>query len=88
MALGAQKGDVLLRVLLSTIGVVGVGAAAGIGLYMLVNRVVARWAYAPADDPLSLALVAPLLLCVATLACYVPARRAMSLDPMNALRCE
>jgi predicted permease len=88
MALGAQKGDVLLRVLLSTIGVVGAGAAAGTGLYMLVNRVVARWAYAPADDPLSLALVVPLLLCVATLACYVPARRAMSLDPMNALRCE
>lgn len=88
MALGAQRGDVLLSVLLSTIGVVGAGAAAGTGLYMLVNRLVAQWAYAPADDPLSLALVVPLLLCVAALACFMPARRAMSLDPMNALRCE
>ncbi len=88
MALGAQRADVLLNVLLSTTGVVGIGVAAGIGLYMLVDRLVAQWAYAPARDPLILVLVVPLLVCVATLACLVPARRAMSLDPIKALRHE
>jgi predicted permease len=88
MALGAQRGDVLSNVLLSTAGVVGIGVAAGVGLYMLVDRLVAQWAYAPSRDPLVLVVVTPLLACVATLACYVPARRAMSLDPMNALRHE
>jgi predicted permease len=88
MALGAQRGDVLANVLLSTTGVVGVGVAAGIGLYMLVDRLVAQWAYAPSRDPLILVLVTPLLVCIAAVACFVPARRAMSLDPMKALRHE
>lgn len=87
MALGAQRGDVLLNVLLSTVTVVGVGAAAGGGLYLLVERVIARWAYASGDS-LGLLVVAPLLLCVAALACYVPARRAMNADPASALRYE
>lgn len=88
MALGAQRGDVLMNVVLSTIGVVAAGVAAGAGLYLLVKRIVAQWAYAPADDPMMLLLVAPVLVVVAALACYVPARRAMSLDPMTALRYE
>lgn len=88
MALGAQRGDVLMNVVLSTIGVVAAGVATGAGLYMLVKRIVAQWAYAPADDPMMLLLVTPVLVVVAALACYVPARRAMSLDPMTALRYE
>jgi len=88
MALGAQRSDVLLSVLLSTVSVVAMGVAAGSGLYLLVNRVVARWAYAPAKDPLILLLVTPVLVGVAVLACYLPARRAMSLDPIKALRHE
>jgi ABC-type antimicrobial peptide transport system permease subunit len=88
MALGAQRKDVLLNVLLSTIGVLAAGVAAGTGGYMLVKRIVAQWAYAPKDDPLMLFVVTPVLIMVAALACYVPARRAMSLDPMTALRYE
>jgi ABC-type antimicrobial peptide transport system permease subunit len=88
MALGAQRGDVLLNVLLSTIGVVGAGVAGGAGFYLLIKRIVAQLAYAPADDPLMLLLVMPLLVCVAAVACYVPARRAMSVDPITALRYE
>ncbi|HEX3154409.1 MAG TPA: ABC transporter permease [Candidatus Angelobacter sp.] len=87
MALGAQRSDVLLQVLLSTVAVVGIGVAAGLGMYLLVQRIVAQWAYAP-NDPIVLVLVTPPLVCIAILACYLPARRAMSLDPMKALRHE
>lgn len=88
MALGAQRKDVLLNLLLSTIGVVAAGVATGAGGYMLVKRIVAQWAYAPKDDPIVLFVVTPVLIIVAALACYLPARRAMSLDPMTALRYE
>lgn len=88
MALGAQRTDVLMNVLISTVSVVAVGVAAGTGLYMFVRRVIAQWSNAPADDLSVLLLVTPLLLCVAILACYLPARRAMSVDPMSALRYE
>ena len=88
MALGAQRSDVLIDLVLSTLRVVGSGVTAGAGLYLVVSRAVAHWAYAPSGNPWILALVTPLLVCVATLACYLPARRAMSLDPMRALRHE
>lgn len=88
MALGAQRVDVLMNVLLSTVGVVAVGLAAGLGLYMLVKGIVAQWAEAPSGDLSVLILVTPLLVLVAILACYLPARRAMAVDPMSALRYE
>jgi predicted permease len=88
MALGAQRSDVLINVVLSTVRVVAAGVAVGVGLYLVVNRAVAHWAYAPSNNPWILVLVTPLLACVAGVACYLPARRAMSLDPMNALRHE
>src|SRR5215472_4168904 len=88
MALGAQRSDVLIDLVFSTLRVVAAGVAVGAGLYLIVNRAVAHWAYAPSSNPWILALVTPLLVCVAGLACYLPARRAMSLDPMRALRHE
>jgi predicted permease len=86
MALGAQRGDVLRNVFLSIAGVIAVGAAAGIALQIASGRIVAQWAYASGRDPLVIALVIPLLAMVAIVACYVPARRATSIDPMQALR--
>lgn len=88
MALGAQRADVLFNVVLSTVGVVSAGIAAGAGLYMLVDRFVVQWTSAPSRDWMVLLLVTPLLLFVAAVACFVPARRAMAVDPMTALRYE
>ncbi|MGB2640075.1 MAG: FtsX-like permease family protein, partial [Candidatus Acidiferrum sp.] len=89
MALGAQRSDVLKIVLgeaasLAVIGVViGLVAAAGL------TRLMAKIIYGVSStDPLTFSLVAIVLTLVALAACYIPARRAMRVDPMVALRYE
>jgi putative ABC transport system permease protein len=89
MALGASSRDVLHMVLgqgmkTSLIGV-GLGIAAAIGLTRLITKVIYG---VGATDPLTFIGVAALLIGVALLACYIPARRAMRVDPMIALRYE
>jgi len=89
VALGAQPIDVLLLVLRegATMALVGVlvGAAAAFGL----SRLIAKMLFGVrAHDPLTFVGVALLLLVVALVACYIPARRAMKVDPMVALRYE
>ncbi|MGB6877517.1 MAG: ABC transporter permease [Candidatus Acidiferrales bacterium] len=89
MALGAQRADVLRLILgegarMALIGVV-VGIVAALGLTRLMTR---QLFSVSAHDPLTFAGVALLLVIVALTACYVPARRAMEVDPMIALRHE
>jgi len=89
IALGASSRDVLHMVLgqgirTSLIGV-GLGIAAAIGLTRLLTKVIYG---VGATDPLTFIGVAALLIGVALLACYIPARRAMRVDPMIALRYE
>jgi predicted permease len=88
IALGAQRTHVLRIVFASTIVSVGSGIAAGIFLTLGLNRVLARWAQGSSRDPLVLLAVTFLLSLVAAIACSAPARRAVKVDPMTALRYE
>jgi predicted permease len=89
MALGARAESVLKLVLRQGIALAIVGAAVGIGVALGVMRYLASMLYdVHANDPLTMIGVALLLTVVALAACYIPARRAMRVDPMVALRYE
>jgi putative ABC transport system permease protein len=89
MAIGAERGDVLRMVLGGGMKLALVGVALGIGVSLLATRTVASMLFEVTPfDPASYAATAALLLAIAALACYVPARRAMSVDPIAALRQE
>src|SRR5271170_7103234 len=88
MALGAQRTHLLRIVFASTAFSVGGGILAGLVLTLASNQLLASWSAGTSSNPLILLGVTLLLTVVAGVACAVPARRAASVDPMTALRCE
>ena len=88
MALGANAGNVSRLVLSSTAANVGAGVVAGILLCVAFNKLATKWVMESSRDPLILGAVTLLLVATAAIACFVPARRAASVDPMEALRYE
>ncbi len=89
LALGAQRADVLQMVLQHGATMALVGVAIGMGASFALTRLMASLLFGvSAHDPATFAAVATLLILVALLACYIPARRATRVDPMVALRYE
>jgi putative ABC transport system permease protein len=89
MALGATPGNVLRQILGESSRFVVVGLALGVAAALAVVRLLASLLYAVRpSDPLTFLVIAVLLASVTLLACYVPARRAMRVDPVVALRHE
>jgi ABC-type antimicrobial peptide transport system permease subunit len=89
MALGAQRRHVLRLVLGEGIRLAGIGMIGGVVTALAVRRLLSTLLFGVgAADPLTYASVAILLTLVALAACYIPARRAMRVDPIVALRYE
>jgi putative ABC transport system permease protein len=89
MALGAQRTDLLRLVVGRGMKLAGLGVALGLLGSLALTRVMAGLLYdVQPTDPLTFVSVALLLLLIALLACYLPARRATRIDPLEALRCD
>ena len=88
MALGAMRKDVLLMVFRSAAMSVAGGVLTGVVLTITLNRVLARWIQGSSLDALILVGVILLLVATSGLSCFIPARRASSVDPVVALRYE
>jgi putative ABC transport system permease protein len=89
MALGARRRDLLKLVLRQGLRLALLGVASGLAVALALTRLMRSLLFGvSATDPLIFGLATGLLVAVALLACYLPARRATRLDPLAALRCE
>jgi len=89
MALGAKPGDVLAMILRKGMTLVTVGLVVGMGsAFALTGMMKSLLFQTEPNDPITFAGVSAVLGAVALMACYVPARRALRIDPLRALRSE
>src|SRR5262249_39069808 len=88
-ALGAGAGRLTRQVIGEGLGFAAVGSVAGLAAAAAVSRLVEGHVYpVPPRGPLTYAAAVALILCGAVAACWIPARRAVAVSPMDALRCE
>ncbi len=89
MALGAQSKDVLRMVLAQGAKIAAAGVLTGLAASLCLTRLMAKLLFSVSSaDPLTFAAVAGVILLAALIASYIPARRALRVDPMSTLRCE
>jgi predicted permease len=89
MALGAQFSDVMKLILTHGVKLTVIGVCLGLlGAYLVTRAITSVLYGVTATDPLTFAGVSVLLIAVALIACYVPARRATKVDPLTSLRYE
>lgn len=89
LALGAQKRNILRVILHQGLELAVAGAAVGLFCALIVSHLMEKILYGvKPTDPLTFSCVAALFIGIALLACYLPARRAIKIDPMIALRHE
>jgi ABC-type antimicrobial peptide transport system permease subunit len=89
LALGAQYKDVLWMVLREALQQVAIGVAIGIPVALAATRMIASMLFGvKTTDPLTISVAVLVMVTVALVAGYIPARRATKVDPMVALRCE
>lgn len=87
VAMGASPGEVILMVVRNSMTLVGIGVVAGVVAALALGQVLQTLLFGvSALDPLTFAVVAVVLSAVALIACYLPARRASRIDPVQALR--
>jgi putative ABC transport system permease protein len=87
VALGASPAAILRLVMSDGLRLTAMGLAIGLASSLVAARAIESWLFGVRTaDPVTLITVALLLSAVAALACYIPARRAMNVDPMRALR--
>jgi predicted permease len=87
VALGASRGDIQRLILLQGLSLTAIGLSLGLALSFGLARFIAAFLYGVgANDPLTVIVVVVLLGAMSLLACYFPARRAMRVDPVAAIR--
>ena len=89
LALGATTADVLRMILKESVALVGAGIALGSASALVTTRFISALLFdVKAVDPLTMVSASALMIAVAMLAAFIPARRAARVDPVTALRCE
>ena len=89
IALGAQVSDVLKMILAQGMAVIGVGLVLGLVAAFWLMRLLRSLLFGVGEnDPVTFVAITLVLFVVALVACYIPARRATKVDPLEALRSE